>query len=193
MECFRRGRAIKNWKRKFSKAFRARVQKRDEKFGNPPPAFSDARTRWHLGGSRAAHYVAQHDGDEIEIKDGRHADCRSYQIPGKFHTERFRFTNRPALIITGPNMGANSNDFAAALIQIRQPVFVPRRFRPASDFRPYMDVGASGRFGFRSFDLYGSMTERRRDFAQRDAALACSARRNRARNSSTVSIVLSGR
>jgi DNA mismatch repair protein MutS len=95
-------------------------------------------------------YVAPvlHDGDEIEIKDGRHPIVESFKVEGFIPNDIYlnNSTDR-LLIITGPNMGGKSTILRQiALIQILAQIgsFVPSTFAklPIVD-RVWTRVGAS--------------------------------------------------
>ncbi len=131
-----------------------------------------------------------HDGDEIEIKGSRHPIVEAFTssaaasfIPNDLYLNNS--TDR-LLIITGPNMGGKSTILRqAALIQILAQIgsFVPADHArlPMVD-RIWTRVGASDDLAARALDLYGRDDGNRRDPAQRHAAFAGIARRDRARD-----------
>lgn len=132
IESSRRGRKIKDLESAIFQTVRARVQKETKNLQSTARALATLDALASLAEvATRRNYVAPvlHDGDEIEIKAGRHA------IVEAFGTDNFipndltmnNSTDR-LLIITGPNMGGKSTILRQiALIQILAQIgsFVP--------------------------------------------------------------------
>lgn len=142
---------IKEMEAEIFSEVRAKVQKETRNLQATARALATLDSLQSLSETAARrNYAAPelHDGDEIEIKDGRHPIVEAFQndsfIPNDLYMNNS--TDR-LLIITGPNMGGKSTNLRqVALIQVLAQIgsFVPASFArlPILD-RIWTRVGAS--------------------------------------------------